>query len=195
MIAVQDRLLELLPEKIAYLAEDWGQLDFYNERPPVNFPCVLIDIAEAEFSDCTRKVQLGEAILTVRVAHFDPVNISALAPNRNKAFRMFVLLRLIYTQLQGLSGEGFRPYAHIPAAVKREDAIREYVMQFRFGGTDNAAYKPRKRRRRPDRHHHGTLVTKQPGNLPGCFAIRLLFLLFLKQNKRICPTGAKFGKS
>ena len=30
MIAVQDRLLELLPEKIAYLAEDWGQLDFYN---------------------------------------------------------------------------------------------------------------------------------------------------------------------
>ena len=107
MIAVQDRLLELLPEKIAYLAEDWGQLDFYNERPPVNFPCVLIDIAEAEFSDCTRKVQLGEAILTVRVAHFDPVNISALAPNRNKAFRMFVLLRLIYTQLQGLSGEGF----------------------------------------------------------------------------------------
>ena len=77
MIAVQDRLLELLPEKIAYLAEDWGQLDFYNERPPVNFPCVLIDIAEAEFSDCTRKVQLREAILTVRVAHFDPVNISA----------------------------------------------------------------------------------------------------------------------
>ena len=42
MIAVQDRLLELLPEKIAYLAEDWGQLDFYNERPPVNFPCVLM---------------------------------------------------------------------------------------------------------------------------------------------------------
>ena len=26
MIAVQDRLLELLPEKIAYLAEDWGRV-------------------------------------------------------------------------------------------------------------------------------------------------------------------------
>ena len=118
MIAVQDRLLELLPEKIA----------------------------EAEFSDCTRKVQLGEAILTVRVAHFDPVNISALAPNRNKAFRMFVLLRLIYTQLQGLSGEGFSGLTRTSLRrVKREDAIREYVMQFRFGGTDNAAYKPRKK--------------------------------------------------
>ena len=35
MIAVQDRRLELLPEKSAYLAEDWGQLDFYNERPLV----------------------------------------------------------------------------------------------------------------------------------------------------------------
>ena len=146
MIAVQDRLLELLPEKIAYLAEDWGQLDFYNERPPVNFPSGLIDIAEAEFSDCTRKVQLGEAILTVRVAHFDPVNISALAPNRNKAFRMFALLRLVYTQLQGLSGEGFSGLTRTSLRrVKREDAIREYVMQFRFGGTDNAAYKPRKK--------------------------------------------------
>lgn len=107
---------------------------------------MLIDIAEAEFSDCTRKVQLGEAILTVRVAHFDPVNISALAPNRNKAFRMFVLLRLIYTQLQGLSGEGFSGLTRTSLRrVKREDAIREYVMQFRFGGTDNAAYKPRKK--------------------------------------------------
>ena len=146
MIAVQDRLLELLPEKIAYLAEDWGQLDFYNERPPVNFPCVLIDIAEAEFSDCTRKVQLGEAILTVRVAHFDPVNISALAPNRNKAFRMFVLLRLIYTQLQGLSGEGFSGLTRTSLRRgKRESANREYVMPVLVGGAENAAYKPRKK--------------------------------------------------
>ena len=37
MIAVQDRLLELLPEKIAYLAEDWGQLDFYTSGRPSIF--------------------------------------------------------------------------------------------------------------------------------------------------------------
>lgn len=146
MIAVQDRLLELLPEKIAYLAEDWGQLDFYNERPPVTFPCVLIDIAEAEFSDCTRKVQQGEAILTVRVAHFDPVNVSALAPDSDKAFRMFSLLRTLYVQLQGLSGETFSGLTRTSLRrAKREDAIREYVMQFRFGGTDRTAYKPRQK--------------------------------------------------
>lgn len=142
--AVQDRLLELHPENIPYVSEDWGQLDFYNERPPVNFPCVLFDIEEVQFSDLTRKAQRGEAILTLRVAHFDPVNLSALAPDREKPFRMFALLRLIYTRLQGLCGEDFSGLTRTSLRkVKREDAIREYVMQFRFGGTDNAAHKPR----------------------------------------------------
>lgn len=146
LIATQDRLLELIPENIACVSEDWGQLDYYNERPPVNFPCVLFDIEEAQFSDLTHKVQRGDAILTLRVAHFDPVNISALAPNREKQFRMFALLRMIYTRLQGLSGESFSGLTRISLRrAKREDAIREYIMQFRFGGTDNAAYKPRKK--------------------------------------------------
>ena len=187
MIAVQDRLLELLPEKIAYLAEDWGQLDFYNERPPVNFPCVLIDIAEAEFSDCTRKVQLGEAILTVRVAHFDPVNISALAPNRNKAFRMFVLLRLIYTQLQGLSGEGF-------SGLTRTSLRRVK----RSSGSAGRTTQPISREKRPKASRSTSprnARNETARQFAGLFRIRLLFLLFLKQNKRICPTGAKFGKS
>ncbi len=84
--------------------------------------------------------------MTLRVAHFDPVNISALAPNREKQFRMFALLRMIYTRLQGLSGESFSGLTRISLRrAKREDAIREYIMQFRFGGTDNAAYKPRKK--------------------------------------------------
>lgn len=144
MAAVQDRLLELYPENIAYLAEDWGQLDFYNERPPVNFPCVLLDIEEAQFSDLTRKVQCGEALLSVRVAHYDPVNVSAAAPDRERAFRMFDLLGLIHTALQGLSGEDFSGLTRSSLRrVKREDAIREYVMQFRFAGTDSAAHKPR----------------------------------------------------
>lgn len=146
IVAVQDRLLELYPADIAYLAEDWGQLDFYNERPPVNFPCVLFDIEQAQFSDLTRKVQRGEAVLTLRVAHFDPVNVSALSPERERPFRMFALLRLIYSRLQGLGGGSFSNLTRISLRrATREDAIREYVMQFRFSGTDNAAYKPRRK--------------------------------------------------
>lgn len=136
--------MELYPETIGYLAEDWGQLDFHNERPPVNFPCVLIDIEEVQYTDCTRKQQQGDAILTVRVAHYDPVNVSAAASDRNRAFRMFELLRMIYARLQGLSGEDFSGLTRTSLRrVKREDAIREYAMQFRFGGRDGAAFKPR----------------------------------------------------
>lgn len=141
--AIQTRLLELCPEHIAYLAEDWGQIDFYNERPPVNFPCVLLDIAEAEFADLSRKVQHVEAVLTVRIAHFDPVNVSAQAPDRDKAFRIFGLLRTIYASLQGFAGEGFSGLTRTSLRrIKRDDAIREYAMEFRLAGTDSSAHRP-----------------------------------------------------
>ena len=33
-----ERLQEQVPD-LRYIAEDWGQLDFYNDAPPVKFPC------------------------------------------------------------------------------------------------------------------------------------------------------------
>lgn len=142
LIAVQKRIKELYPETIRYVAEDWGQLDYYTDRPPVQFPCVLIDIEEAEYTDLTRRVQRVEAILNVRVADVAPSNRSVAAPNSDQQFDLLRLAQQIYTHLQGFSGTTFSGLSRIKLRhERRDDGIKEYLLTFRFGGTDNEAQK------------------------------------------------------
>ena len=37
--------------EIKYVDADWGQLDYYSPNFPVKFPCVLIDVSSANYSD------------------------------------------------------------------------------------------------------------------------------------------------
>lgn len=139
-IAVQQKLLELHPHEIPYIAEDWGQLDFYDQRPPVNFPCALVDAAECEFADLSRKAQRGTGVLTVRIADNPPINFSASAPDSERQFDLLGLTERVYTHLQGFCGEGFSGLTRISLRkVKRDDSIKEYELRFRFGGVDNSA--------------------------------------------------------
>lgn len=143
LIAVQRRIMELYPAPIKYVAEDWGQLDYYSDRPPVQFPCVLLDMEEADFSDLSRKVQRIDAVLTVRIADVATSNLSALAPKSEHQFDLLGLTQRIYAHLQGFSGATFSGLTRIKLRrERREDGIKEYVLQFRFGGTDDAAHKP-----------------------------------------------------
>ena len=50
--AVMERLQEQVPD-LRYIAEDWGQLDFYNDAPPVKFPCALISVSNIKFESQT----------------------------------------------------------------------------------------------------------------------------------------------
>ena len=97
--------LKTVPD-LRYTAEDWGQLDFFNQ-PPVRFPCVLLDAEEVRYSDSGRGFQQGEASLTVRVADNRVFNGSFQAPASQAEFAMFDLLQAVYQALQGLSGPGF----------------------------------------------------------------------------------------
>ncbi len=143
LVAVQARIMELYPATVQYVAEDWGQLDYYTDRPPVNFPCVLLDVEEADFSDLARKVQRVEAILTVRIADLAMSSLSALAPGSDRQFDLLGLTQQIYAHLQGFSGETFSGLTRVKLRrERREDGIKEYVLQFRFGGLDDAAHKP-----------------------------------------------------
>lgn len=99
--------LKTVPD-LRYTAEDWGQLDFFNQ-PPVRFPCVLLDAEEVRYSDSGRGFQQGEASLTVRVADNRIFNGSFQAPASQAEFAMFDLLQAVYKALQGLSGPGFSP--------------------------------------------------------------------------------------
>ena len=93
--------LKTVPD-LRYTAEDWGQLDFFNQ-PPVRFPCVLLDAEEVRYSDSGRGFQQGEASLTVRVADNRVFNGSFQAPASQAEFAMFDLLQAVYKALQGLA--------------------------------------------------------------------------------------------
>ena len=65
--AVMRRLKEQVPD-LAYVSEDWGQMDYYNEAPPVKFPCALISVSHIGFESETwglRRARLTFVLPTV----------------------------------------------------------------------------------------------------------------------------------
>ena len=69
--------LETITE-FKYIGEDWGQLNF--EQPPVNFPCVLIDLGNAEFSSAGMKSQQVEAVVNITIADIRYNGVSHVLP-------------------------------------------------------------------------------------------------------------------
>lgn len=73
-----------------YVSEDWGQLDNYNgtgTRPPVKFPCCLISVLQASFTDLGpnyKKIpvnrQQGTYTIVLTVANEKLTNGSQSAP-------------------------------------------------------------------------------------------------------------------
>ncbi len=134
LFAVQEALANV--PGVAYIAKDWGQLDVYTDAPPVEFPCVLIDVQMANYADRGRHSQQGEAFLIIRVAVDKPVNAFAGDP----PFLIFDLLTDIYKVLQGLSGTAFSRLTRTKLRkTVHTNAIRETVMTFRFGFVDDSA--------------------------------------------------------
>lgn len=126
-----------------YVAEDWGQLNLL--QPPVNFPCALIDLGEAAFSQLSRRAQQADAELQVTLADIVYNGIDQGSPEMEKSreLQIFDWIDAIHRQLQGLTGQTFSPL-HRTRLEKtvREDSIREYVIRYRFGYTDNSAVEP-----------------------------------------------------
>lgn len=100
-------------ESINYVDEDWGQLDFYGPQIPVKWPCVLINIAGANFSNIGRdnnltppNRQIADQTVELTVANLKLTNSSYKAPNTQKwhAFEMWEVLQEVHQKIQS-----FRP--------------------------------------------------------------------------------------
>lgn len=133
--------IDAIPEG-PYAAEDWGQLDYYEGRPPVTFPCVLYDICEATYTNRSMNAQDVRGKVRLRIADYRPTNVSSKSPDALKIFKMYDLFRNVYVAVQGLSGETFSPLTRTSLQrVYREDGIREFLMDFEFEAIDNDAVK------------------------------------------------------
>ena len=71
---IQEKLSEV--EGLKYIDENWGQLDYYSPNMPVQYPCVLIDIGQVQYSnlgkDLTKRPlqrQIGSVQLRLTIAN------------------------------------------------------------------------------------------------------------------------------
>ena len=124
-LKVQQRITAEVPE--LYVDQDLGQLDHYDIRPAVSFPCALLDVDDFTFTDNGNNTQQGIGMLKIRlaVAAYSPSN--NLAPNevKLKALGYYDIEQKIQKALQGWKGEGFSRLLRAKAKTElRNDNIR-----------------------------------------------------------------------
>lgn len=106
---ISDRLKQRVPD-LAWIDYDWGQLN--QERPPVQFPCALIDIAFNECKDMAAEAGNNEQMVTATVAlklAFEPVagsQVSAPDEVREFALKPLDTIEKVHVALQGWNGNG-----------------------------------------------------------------------------------------
>jgi len=131
--------LKTIPE-LRYVGEDWGQLNF--EQPPVDWPCALIDLGNAEFSSAGIKTQQVDATVNITIADIRYHGVSAVTPpeQEGKAFAIFDLIDKVNKLLHGTGGEHYSRLCRVSLKkMLREDAVREFVMTYKFAYTDTTA--------------------------------------------------------
>ncbi len=128
---------------IRYLDEDWGQLDYYSPNQPVKWPCVIIDINQAAWSNQGLHVQTGLVQVSIRVADMKLSNTNALAPlaQRAAAASIFDLLATINHVLHGWTADSANgPLTRtLTRRVNRDDGIREFEMLYSVQLIDTSA--------------------------------------------------------
>ena len=102
LIALQDRLKAKVPA-IRWIDQDTGQLEVQAERPPVSFPCVLIDFENFLFEDAGEAIQFASGTVLLRLAWppFSQTNNVTPAEWKEKGLAYYDIEWAIYKALHG----------------------------------------------------------------------------------------------
>lgn len=128
---------------IKYVDEDWGQLDYYSPNFPVQWPCVLIDVSEADFRDIGKDLnklpqnrQTAEVNITLTVANLRLTNSSGKASRFQKE-----AVRSIHKLIEDIHKAIHGKKAHEKSGalirksmrrVKRDDGVQEYNITYKM---------------------------------------------------------------
>lgn len=135
---IQERL-KTIPG-FRYIGEDWGQLNF--EQPPVDWPCALIDLGEVAYTSAGQGRQQTEATVNITIAdlRYNGLTPNLPQPDQDKAFEIFDLIDKVNTCLHGTGGEHYSRLCRVSLKkILREDAVREFIMTYKFSYTDDTA--------------------------------------------------------
>ena len=139
-----EKLIAEVPE-LRYIDQDLGQLENYEIRPSVSWPCGLLDIEEFKYSDQqSHAIQLAEGIVSLRlgmVKYTDSNNLVS-AHIRENALQYYELEHKVYKALHGWNPPGFgKLLRRASGTERREDDIRVRIMKFATSFTDDSAKK------------------------------------------------------
>lgn len=128
---------------VKWVDKDYGQIDHYDNRPSVQFPCVLIKMNFPTLESITRKTQLCTGVITLRVA-IDNVtrDTSAAAPQTatDRDLQYTTIADAIYKQLQGYTNSPFNNFDRISFGDEtRTDGIGVVKMVFNCSFVDSSA--------------------------------------------------------
>lgn len=132
-LKVVARLVAQVPE-LKFIDQDLAQLENYEIRPAVEFPCALLDVDDFEFTDVGNfTTQIGNGLLIIRlgVGAWSPSN--NLAPNdvRVKALNYYEIEQKIHLALHGWQDDGFGKLRRKKAKKEeRNDNIRVRVISY-----------------------------------------------------------------
>ena len=133
-----------VPE-IRFISQDLGQLEFYDDKPPVSYPCVLIDVGELAYENMGQNMQIATASVTLRLALASYSDVSNL-PNaqvRNKALEFYDIENKLSTLLHNWQPANEflgAMYRTATSTEKRDDNIRVrnivFATSIQFNGDD-----------------------------------------------------------
>lgn len=128
---------------LQYIEQDFGQLENYEIRPAVAWPCALIDIEEFKYTDNVgNNSQIAEGIVSIRLGMVKYTDANNLTPTliRESAYDYYNLENDVYKTLQGWNAPGFGKFKRRASGTeRREDDIRVRIIKLAVSFTDNSA--------------------------------------------------------
>lgn len=140
--SIQDRLTSEV-KALKYVDQDWGQMDYF-PNPPVKFPCALIDIQSANYSDTANPSQQGTATVVIHLFDLKLSNSSQAAPAAQKenAKKIWQLMEDVNKALHGQyflpAGFGL-PIREQMRRTKRADGCIQTDLYYSVQFTDNTS--------------------------------------------------------
>jgi len=130
LLALQERIGQLVTD-IRWIDQDMGQLEHYAERPPVAWPCVLIDLDGWTFTNLGQQAQTAEGDVVVRLAFAPMSYANQLSPVKELALRYYETEFQLHKALHGWGPAGFASLTRLSADTeKRNDAIRVRIIRY-----------------------------------------------------------------
>lgn len=139
---------------IRWIDQDLGQLENYDIRPSVSWPCVLIDFNQTTFDQMQNNRQMANLTFTLRLG-FDSFSSSAnVAPlvAKEKALEYYEIEQQLYKAVQGFNADGLmQDCTRVNVATERRDGdnFRVRVMTFTAITEDSSAMPTRIKVARP----------------------------------------------